>query len=184
MNALAGRWAIDPSHTSLDFAVRHMAISTVRGRFKKVSGTVETAADGTVKAIEAQIDAASIDTGEPKRDAHLRSGDFFDAERFPTLTFRSTRITPRGNGRYLISGTLTIRDETRPVTFDVETSSSMKDPWGNLRAGATATGTLNRKDWGLNWNQVLELGALLVGEEVRFTLDVEAVTKVAVAVAA
>lgn len=181
MNTGATRWAIDPSHTSLDFAVRHMAISTVRGRFKTVSGTVETAADGTVKAIEAEVAAASIDTGEPKRDAHLRSGDFFDAERFPTLTFRSSKVTPQGNGHFLINGTLTIRDETRPVTFKIETSSSMMDPWGNLRAGATATGTLNRKDWGLNWNQVLELGALLVGEEVRFTLDVEVVTAVAAA---
>ncbi len=181
MSTGAARWAIDPSHTSLDFAVRHMAIATVRGRFKKVSGTVETVADGTMKAIEAQIEAASIDTGEPQRDGHLRSGDFLDAEHFPTLTFRSTKITPQGNGRYQVAGTLTIRDETQPVSFEVEATTPIKDPWGNYRAGATATGTLNRKDWKMNWNQVLELGALLVGEEVRFTLDVESITKVTVA---
>jgi len=174
-------WAIDPSHTSLDFAVRHLAISTVRGRFKKVRGTVEATQDGALKAIEATVDASSIDTGEPKRDAHLRSGDFLDAEKSPTLTFRSTAITPKGTNGYIVNGTLTIRNQSRPVSLQVEVTKPMKDPWGSFRVGATATGTLNRKDWGLNWNQVLELGALMVGEEVRFSLDVEAVTQVAIA---
>jgi len=175
-------WAIDQSHSNLDFAVRHMAISTVRGRFKKFSGTIRAEEDGTLKSIEATIDASSIDTGEPKRDAHLRSADFFDAETSPVLTFRSTGVTPQGGNRYRVNGTLTMRDETKPVSLQVEITTPMKDPWGNLRAGATATGTVNRKDWGLNWNQVLELGVLLVGEEVRFNLDVEAVAaRVAVA---
>lgn len=171
------RWAIDPSHTNVEFAVRHLGISTVRGRFKKVSGVVETTDDGTLKAVEAMIDASSIDTGEPKRDAHLRSGDFLDCETCPVLTFRSTAITPLGEARYVVDGMLTMRNESRPVRLQVEVAKSMKDPWGNLRAGAVATGTLNRKDWGLNWNQVLELGALLVGEDVRFNLDVEAVAQ-------
>jgi len=175
-------WAIDQSHSNLAFAVRHMAISTIRGRFKKFSGTIRAEEDGTLKSIEATIDASSIDTGEPKRDAHLRSADFFDAETSPVLTFRSTGVTPQGGNRYRVNGTLTMRDETKPVSLQVEITTPMKDPWGNLRAGATATGTVNRKDWGLNWNQVLELGVLLVGEEVRFNLDVEAVAaRVAVA---
>ena len=175
-------WAIDQSHSNLDFAVRHMAISTIRGRFKKFSGTIRAEEDGTLKSIEATIDASSIDTGEPRRDAHLRSADFFDAENSLVLTFRSTSVTPQGGNRYRVNGTLTMRDETKPVSLQVEITTPMKDPWGNLRAGATATGTVNRKDWGLNWNQVLELGALLVGEEVRFNLDVEAVAaRVAVA---
>jgi len=175
------RWAIDPSHTGIEFAVRHLGIATVRGRFKKVTGVVETTDDGVLSAVEATIDASSIDTGEPRRDAHLRSADFFDSEKNPTLTFRSRRVTPQGDTRYIVDGTLTIRDETRPVSLQVEVTKPVKDPWGNLRAGATINGTLNRKDWGLNWNQVLEFGALLVGEEVRFNIDVEAVAQAAVA---
>jgi len=177
------RWAIDPSHTNVEFAVRHLGISTVRGRFKKVTGVVETTDDGMLKAVEATIDASSIDTGEAKRDAHLRSGDFLDCEVCPVLTFRSTSVTPKDDAHYVVDGTLTMRNQTGPVSLQVDVAKPMKDPWGNLRAGAVASGTLNRKDWGLTWNQVLELGALLVGEDVRFNLDVEAVAQ-QVAVAA
>ena len=175
------KWNIDPSHSSLEFAVRHMGISTVRGRFEKVSGMVETGDDGALRSVEATIDASSIDTAEPRRDDHLRSPDFLDAEKYPTLVFRSATVDPLGTDRYQVRGELTIRGETRPVTFEVETSNPMSDPWGNLRAGASASGKLSRRDWGLTWNQVLELGALLVGEEVRFTLDVQAVGAAAVA---
>lgn len=168
-------WIIDPSHTSVEFAVRHMAISTVRGRFKKVSGTLETADDGILKSIKATIEAASIDTAEPQRDAHLRSPDFLDAENQPYLQFRSSAVETLGAGRYRVTGDLTIRGLDRPVSFEVETSDPLIDPYGNRRAGATANAKLNRKDWGLTWNQVLEFGALLVGEEVRFTLDVQAI---------
>jgi polyisoprenoid-binding protein YceI len=174
------RWAIDPSHTSIEFAVRHLGIATVRGRFTKITGVVEAGEDLAPKAVEASIDASSIDTGEPKRDAHLRSADFLHAEMWPSLTFRSTSIASQGEGRYLVVGALTIRDETRPVRLQVEVTKPVKDPWGNLRAGATMSGTLNRKDWGLTWNQVLEFGAVLVGEEVRFNVDVEAVAQTAV----
>lgn len=177
------KWNIDPSHTGVDFAVRHMAISTVRGRFKKVSGTIETTGDGELKHIEAVIEAGSIDTAEPQRDAHLRSPDFLDAEHYPHLVFRSTTVEAQGDGRYLVRGDLTIRGQARPVAFEVETTSTISDPWGNRRAGATASASLNRKDWGLTWNQVLELGALLVGEEVRFTVDVQAVAPASVQVA-
>ncbi len=177
------QWKIDPSHTGVEFAVKHMGITTVRGRFKGVSGSLETTDDGRLMSIEAVIDAGSIETAEPQRDAHLRSPDFLDAEKYPSLTFRSTDIKPldAGDARYLVSGALTIRGQARPMTFEVETTKPMTDPWGNLRAGASASGKLNRKEWGLTWNQILELGALLVGEEVRFTLDVEAVAPVAVA---
>lgn len=177
------QWKIDPSHTGVEFAVKHMGITTVRGRFKGVSGSLETTDDSRLISIEAVIDAGSIETAEPQRDAHLRSPDFLDAEKYPSLTFRSTDIKPldAGDARYLVAGALTIRGQARPVTFEVETTKPMTDPWGNLRVGASASGKLNRKEWGLTWNQILELGALLVGEEVRFTLDVEAVAPVAVA---
>ncbi len=174
------KWNIDPSHSSLEFAVRHMGLSTVRGRFKKVSGTIE-AEDGKLKGLEATVDAASIDTAEVQRDEHLRSPDFLDIANYPTITFRSTNVQSRGNSRYVITGNLTVRDQARPVSFEVETTEPMTDPWGSWRAGGAAAGKLNRKDWGLTWNKALELGALLVGEEVRFNIEVEAIAPVAVA---
>ncbi len=169
------RWSVDSSHASLAFSVKHMGLFTVRGQMKKVSGLAETDDSGQLSRIEATIEAASIETGEPQRDAHLRSPDFLDAERHPHLIFRSTRIEPLGQRRYRIHGDFTIRDVTRPVSFEVEVTEPIRDPWGNLRAGVTGRGVLNRKDWGLTWNQVLEFGALLVGEEVSFTIDAEAV---------
>ena len=169
------QWNIDPSHTSLQFAVRHLGISTVRGRFTKVAGTLEATQGNTPVSIEATIDAASIDTAEPQRDAHLRSPDFLDAAQYPEIIFKSTSIETLGGDVYKVTGDLTIRGETRPITFEAEIASPVNDPWGNLRAGATVTGKLNRKDWGLAWNQVTEFGSLFVGEEVRFTLDLEAV---------
>ena len=172
------KWSFDPSHTSLAFAVKHMGVFTVRGQFNKVSGTAEADGDGRLTAIQATIDAASIATGEPNRDGHLQSPDFLDAERYPQLTFSSTKIEAKDSGRYKVTGNLTIRDQTRPVTFEVETTGAMTDPWGNRRAGATVAAMINRKDWGLTYNQVLELGALLVGEEIRFSLDVEALAQV------
>ena len=176
------KWNVDPSHTCVEFAVKHLGLFTVRGRFRTVSGSIETSDDGTLKSIEATVDASSIDTAEPQRDTHLRSPDFLDVEHHPSLTFKSTAIKPLGadRGRYVVSGNLTIRGTTRPVTLEVETTAPMTDPWGNQRAGATTTGKLIRKEWGVTWNQVLELGALLVGEEVRFTLDVEAIAAAAV----
>jgi len=169
------KWSIDPSHTGLEFAVRHLGISTVRGRFKKLGGTIDTAEDGTLKSVQVTVDPASIDTGDPKRDEHLRSADFFDVERYPEMTFQSTAVRSQGNGRYAVSGDLHIHGQTRPLTFEVDTTSPVTDPWGNLRAAASGTGKINRKDWGLTWNQTLEFGALLVGEDVKFTLEVEAV---------
>lgn len=177
MSTKSAKWSFDPSHTSLTFAVKHLGIFTVRGQFTKVSGTAETDEGGRLTSIEATIDAGSIDTGEPNRDAHLRSPDFLHAEQHPTLTFSSRAVEALGANRYRVTGVLTIRDQTRPVSFEAETTGAMTDPWGNQRAGATASATINRKDWGLTWNQVLELGALAVGEEIKFNLDIEAVAQ-------
>ncbi|AEB11464.1 YceI family protein [Marinithermus hydrothermalis] len=175
---MSQKWNIDPSHTSITFAVRHMGLATVRGQFNEVSGQVELDDANQPVAIEARIKAASIDTRDAQRDAHLRSADFLDADNHPEIVFKSTQIEPLGNQRYRITGDLTIRGVTRPVTFEATLTTPVKDPWGNLRTAAHAEGTLNRKDWGLTWNQVLEFGALLVGEEVRFEIDVEAVAPV------
>jgi len=168
-------WAIDPTHSSIEFSVRHLGISTTRGRFRQFSGNVEVDEDGRLRHIEASIDAASIDTGVEQRDAHLRSPDFFDTANHPTITFRSTAVGPRPDGTLQVAGELTLRGQTHPVTFDMESAAPVTDPWGNRRAAASATGTLDRTQWGLTWNQALELGGWLVGEKVRFALEVEAV---------
>ncbi|HLJ58341.1 MAG TPA: YceI family protein [bacterium] len=173
-------WTIDPSHSHLDFSIRHMGISTVRGRFKKFNAEIAEA-NSTLRGLNIAVDAASIDTGEPQRDQHLRSGDFFDVEKYPEIRFRSTAVSSRGQGRYLVSGDLKIRDTTRPVSFEVDVTDPVKDPWGNTRAAATGKGKLNRKEWGLNWNKALELGGWLVGDDVQFTFDIEAVAAASVA---
>lgn len=175
------KWNLDPSHTSIDFKVRHMGIASVRGSLKVLSGSVDTDEAGRPIQVEAVIDAASIATGEPQRDGHLRSADFLHAEQYPEIRFVSTQIEPLGGNRYRIQGNLTIRDITKPVTLEAEVSAPIKDPWGMQRVAASASGQINRKDWNLTWNQVLELGALLVGEEVKFNLEVEAVAPAPVA---
>ncbi|RMH55151.1 MAG: YceI family protein [Deinococcus-Thermus bacterium] len=169
------RWNLDSSHTNVAFSVKHMGLFTVRGQFKKAAGLVVTNEKGVPERVEATIEAASIETGDAQRDAHLRSGDFLDVENYPEIRFVSRKVEALGEGRYRILGDLTIRGTTREVALEAEVSPPVKDPWGNTRIGASASGTLNRKDFGLTWNQVLEFGALLVGEEVRFTVDVEAV---------
>lgn len=174
-------WNLDSTHATVAFAVKHMGIFTVRGQFKKVSGTVETNDQGKPSKIEVSIDAASIETGEPQRDGHLRSPDFLDADKYPTLSFTSTQIESLSSNNYKIHGNLTIREITKPVVLEAELTQAIKDPWGLNRIGGTAEGKLNRKDWDLTWNQVLELGALLVGEEVKFNIEVEAVAPAPVA---
>lgn len=167
-------WNIDPSHTDVQFAVRHMGLFNVKGHFEKATGTVETN-NGELSRFDATIDAASINTRSADRDAHLRSADFFDAEKYPTLEFKSTQVTPLGKGHYKAVGDLTIAGQTHPVEFDVQATDPVTDPWGNRRAGAVATGEISRKAWGLTWNQVLETGSLLVSDEVKITIDVEVV---------
>src|SRR5690348_14574015 len=170
-------WNIDPVHTTAEFKVRHMMITNVKGHFKPVTGVITIdEADISKSHVEASIDAASIDTREPDRDTHLRSADFLDVEKFPTLTFTSTRVTPKGKGDLEVEGDLTIHGVTRKVTFAVEGPSEPgKDPWGNTRIGLSATTKFNRKDFGLTWNAALETGGILVGDEVTITLDVQAV---------
>jgi polyisoprenoid-binding protein YceI len=168
------KWNLDTTHGAAEFAARHLMISTVRGRFKKLTGTGETNEDGTLESVEMVIDASSIDTNEPKRDDHLRSADFLDVANHPTITFRSTNIRQNGHD-ITIAGELTIRGVARPVTLKGEVTGAVTDPWGNTRAGLTATGKISRKEWGLVWNLALETGGVVVSDEVKIFVEVEAV---------
>jgi polyisoprenoid-binding protein YceI len=169
-------WSIDPAHSHVEFAVRHLMISTVKGRFGIVRGTVRTDDTDPAKGqAEIEIDADSIDTREAQRDAHLRSADFFDVEKFPKLTFRSTRITDVSGDSFKLIGDLTIHGVTREVTLDVTSEGRGKDPWGGERAGFSATTRVKRSDFGLTWNQALETGGFVVGDEIKVSLDVELV---------
>ncbi len=177
-------WNLDTVHSGINFSVRHMVVSKVRGRFAKFSGKLDLdEGDLTRSQIEATIDAGSIDTGTAQRDAHLKSADFLDAERFPEIRFRSSRIDKLADDRYRLTGNLTIRDVTREIALDVEYGGRAKDPWGNERVGFIAKASLDRKDFGLGWNQVLEAGGVLVGERVEIDLEVQGV-RAAAAVAA
>jgi polyisoprenoid-binding protein YceI len=168
-------WNIDPVHTTAEFKVKHMMISNVKGQFTGVSGTLSlNEEDLTNSRIEATIDAATINTREPQRDAHLKSADFFDVEQFPTLSFKATRITRGADGELAVEGELTLHGVSRNVVFAVEGPTAPgKDPWGNTRIGLSATTKINRKDYGLTWNAALEAGGILVGEDVTITLDVQ-----------
>lgn len=170
-----GAYSLDPAHTSVEFIVRHLMITKVRGRFTAFKGAVELAPGTDLPtAITATIDAGSVDTREEQRDAHLRSPDFFDAEKYPQLTFESCRIDGTPDD-FTIDGKLTIRGVTRDVTLSGTFEGRATDPWGGARVGYSAYGRINRKDFGLNWNATLETGGLLVGDEVRIELNVEAV---------
>jgi polyisoprenoid-binding protein YceI len=175
------KWNIDAAHSGINFSIRHMVVSKVRGRFAKYTGTLDLdEGDVTGSVVDVTIDASSIDTGTPDRDAHLRSADFFDVEKFPVLRYRSKRVERLSADRYRVVGDLTIRDVTREVALDVEHGGRAKDPWGNERAGFVARASIDRKDFGLQWNQVLEAGGVLVGDRVDIELDVEAVKAAAV----
>lgn len=169
-------WNFDPAHSNVGFSVRHLVISKVRGRFKSWTGTFAFDTEtGAPSSIDVTIDTASIDTAEAQRDAHLRSPDFFDAETFPKLNFRSTAVKPSGDDTLSITGDLTIRDVTRSVTLDTEYGGRVKDPWGNDRLGFTARTSVSRKDFGLTWNQLLEAGGVAVGDKVEISIEVEVV---------
>jgi polyisoprenoid-binding protein YceI len=167
-------WNIDPAHSTAEFKVKHMMISNVKGQFTGVQGALSLdEADVTGSFVEATIDAASINTHEAQRDAHLKSPDFFDVEKFPTLSFKSTRVGGSG-GKLAVEGDLTIHGVTRKAVFAVEgPTAAGKDPWGSIRVGLAATTKINRKDFGLTWNAALETGGILVGDEVTITLEVE-----------
>jgi polyisoprenoid-binding protein YceI len=168
-------WNIDPAHSSAEFKVKHMMISNVKGHFGKVTGTLTLdESDLTTSRVEALIEAGSLETRDAQRDAHLKSADFFHVEKFPTLTFKSTRVSLVRPGELAIEGDLTIRDATRKVVFEVEgPTPPAKDPWGNTRIAVSATTKISRKEFGLTWNAALEGGGILVGDEVTITLDVQ-----------
>lgn len=177
-------WNIDTSHSSVGFSVRHMMFAKVRGRFAKWSGSIALDPDDLEHAsVKVTIEAASIDTGVGDRDNHLRSPDFFAVEQFPTLAFESTRIEKQGNDRFLVHGNLTIRGITHEVVLDAEYGGRAKDPWGNQRVAFAAKTQINRTDFGLKWNQLVEAGGVLVGEKVEIDLEVQAVEAAATAAA-
>jgi polyisoprenoid-binding protein YceI len=169
-------WTIDPSHTRAVFSVRHLMIARVHGQFEKVDGTVDFNADNpTLSSADVRIDATSITTRDPNRDAHLKSPDFLDAERYPYLYFKSQRMEMVDESHARLVGDMTIRDVTRPITFDVEYNGTVKNPWGKTVAGFTASTKINRKDWGLNWNVALETGGWLVDDIINIDLELEIV---------
>jgi polyisoprenoid-binding protein YceI len=172
----AGTWKVDPAHSSAAFAVKHMMIATVRGQFREFDGTLEAAEDDPANSrVQGSAKAASIDTGNDERDAHLRSADFFDAERYPDITFASTRIEHVEGGTYRVTGDLTIKDVTREVQMTATVEGAGQDPWGNERVGVAVRGTIDRTQFGLTWQQKVAGGGLLVGEKVQVLLDVSAV---------
>jgi polyisoprenoid-binding protein YceI len=169
-------WNLDAAHSHAEFSVRHLMISTVKGRFPEVAGKVVVDEVNPAKSqVEVTIGVASIDTREAQRDGHLKSADFFDVEKYPNITFRSTRIDGAINGAFKVVGDLTIRDVTREVVLDVTSEGRGKDPWGGERSGYSATTKIKRGDFGLTWNMALETGGVVVGDEIKISLDVELV---------
>jgi polyisoprenoid-binding protein YceI len=170
------KWTIDASHSAIEFKVKHMMISNVRGSFHKFDAdVVADAADLTSANVSFTIDVDSINTRDEQRDGHLKSADFFDVEKYPQIAFKSTQVSRKGDGDYALSGDVTIHGVTKPVTFAVEFEGEGKDPWGNERAGFSANASLSRKDFGLVWNAALETGGVLVGDEVKISLQLEAI---------
>ncbi|MFO0593773.1 MAG: YceI family protein [Myxococcaceae bacterium] len=173
------RWVLDAAHSEVGFRVRHMMLSWTRGKFDRFEGTlVLDERDPSRSHVEVSIDTASVNTNTVDRDNHLRSADFFESDKFPKMTFVSTKVEPQASGALKVQGELQIRGTKKPVTLDVEAlSPAMKDPWGGTRRGTRATTKLNRKDFGLTWNAALELGGVLVGEEVEISLEIELIRK-------
>lgn len=171
---VAGTWTLDEAHTDIGFSVRHLMVSKVRGSFKSFSGTITTTDDPLNSSAELTVDLSSIDTRNEERDAHLRSADFFDSETHPVMTYRSGAIRRDGDD-FVVDGELTIKDVTAPVELLVEVNGVGPDPWGGTRLGLSATGEINRSDFGISFNMVLDGGAVLVGERVKLIIEVEAV---------
>jgi polyisoprenoid-binding protein YceI len=171
----AGTYALDKGHTTIEFVGRHLMITKVRGRFTDFDGKIEIGEAPEDSSVEVTIDTASVDTSDEKRDGHLRSPDFLDVENYPTISFKSTNIDVGRNGSAKITGDLTIKGVTRPVTLDVEFDGAQADPWGGQRLGFSARTEIDREDWGLTWNVALETGGVLVGKRIQLELNVEAV---------
>jgi len=168
------KWKIDPTHSEIGFKVKHMMFTNVSGQFERYDGSFLTDGDNFENAeIEFSADVESINTGSADRDNHLRSADFFDAEKHPKLTFKSSSVTKKNDGEYEISGDLSLHGVTKFVRLDAEFGGLMTDPWGNSKAAWILSGKINRKDWGLNWNSALETGGVLVSEEVRLNIEVQ-----------
>jgi polyisoprenoid-binding protein YceI len=168
-------WTLDSAHSIAEFGVKHMMVSTTKGRFSNISGTIELDEnDLTQSTVEVTIDAASINTFDEKRDTHLKSADFLDTERFPTITFKSTKVEPNGKDRLRVFGDLTIKDVTLPVELDTAFNGREKTPWGSEVIAYSAQTTIDRKDFGLTWNVGLETGGLLVGDRVKIAIEAEA----------
>jgi polyisoprenoid-binding protein YceI len=176
------KWQLDTVHSSISFSIRHLVISKVRGRFAKWTGTVEFDSDAPGSSfVQARIEAASIDTHDPDRDKHLRSTDFFDVELFPEIAFTGQRVDRLGTDRYRLTGVLTMHGVTNEIVLEAEETGRVKDPWGNDRIGFNAKGSLDRKDYGLTFNQALDAGGMLLGDKVDITIEVEAVKAAQVA---
>jgi len=173
----ATTWKIDPAHTAAQFAVKHLMISTVRGAFKNVNGTINwNESDVTKSTVNVTIDATTVDTGEAPRDKDLKSDKFFDTADYPTLTFKSTKVEQAGAGKLKVTGDLTIRGVTKQVVLDVDgPSASVKDPWGNTRSALSASTKINRQDFGVKWNANIDGGGVVVGDDVNITIDLEMV---------
>ncbi|HYH51943.1 MAG TPA: YceI family protein [Acidimicrobiia bacterium] len=171
----AGTYAIDASHSQVGFAVRHMMVSKTRGRFSDFAGTVEIAENPLESSVSVTIQSASIDTRDEQRDGHLRSGDFFDAETWPTLTYQSRSVRQIAKGRYIVEGDLTIKGVTQPVPLELAFEGGGTDPWGGVRLGFSAKTELDREAFGLTWNQALETGGVLVGKKVAIEIEAEAI---------
>jgi polyisoprenoid-binding protein YceI len=173
---MASNWRLDPSHTEAGFAVKHLMISTVRGKFGRVEGIIVLdEKEPTKSTATVEIDAASLDTREDKRDTHLRSADFLDVENYPKIRFSTRRIEETGAGEYRVTGDLTIRDRTHEVVLEVTDEGRAKSPWGQEVAAFRATTAIDRRDWKMEWNQTLETGGILVGNEVKITIEAEAI---------
>jgi polyisoprenoid-binding protein YceI len=170
-----GTYALDSSHSSVSFTARHLMVTKVRGRFAVSAGELIVGADPTASSMVATIDAASVTSGDARRDEHLRSPDFFAVEQYPTVTFRSTSVIDHGDGAFTLHGDLTVRDVTKPVTLSGEYLGTQQSPWGDTRIGFSASTEVNRKEWGLEWNVALETGGFLVGDKIKLEIDVEAV---------
>jgi polyisoprenoid-binding protein YceI len=177
--SLASTWEIDPAHSSAQFAVRHLMISTVRGKLGKVTGVVNLDdSDPTKSSVQASVDAAGIDTGDAKRDEHLRSPEFLDTAKYPTVTFKSKKVAKVSDGQYKVTGDLTLHGVTKEVTLEVTgTPTPLTDPFGNVKLGGSATTRLNRQDFGIAWNKALDSGGVVVGNDVDVTIDLEVTKK-------
>jgi polyisoprenoid-binding protein YceI len=171
---VVGTWSIDPVHSEVGFVARHLMVSKVRGRFREFSGTIVTAENPLDSFVTAEIDLSSVDTGNEQRDAHIRSADFLDVEHYPTMTYRSTGIRPEGD-HYVLEGQLTLKGVTRDVPLTLEVNGFGPDAYGGTRAGFTATGEINRREFGVNFNALMETGGAVVSDKITITLEIEAV---------